>query len=226
MISKEAPNIIVVVKGNNPLSMFYCDDLKAIVYASERRFITDVLEEDPDWNEINLHGMCMYVFNRDCLPTYETYPVHFSEPNYLLGYGDYEIDGSFAKTANRRYRDSKYWKSHSKPADETDPTKKTTHVPAEPSAGSKAAMGQHIDVVEEFDSYGNVLEFQKPMHKKWKDRVARINNEIVMTDTDMDLDGAAQLREWRRQAMLDGDIPFDNSPPEDLPEDDEDGAYR
>jgi glucosamine 6-phosphate synthetase-like amidotransferase/phosphosugar isomerase protein len=72
-----APEEVMVLKGNRPLSLFYNPMINAIIYSSETTHIMTVLRGDKNWLKLNLAPMTCIVFNVDNLITPKAYPLKF-----------------------------------------------------------------------------------------------------------------------------------------------------
>jgi glucosamine 6-phosphate synthetase-like amidotransferase/phosphosugar isomerase protein len=72
-----APEEVIVLKGNKPLSLRYNKKLDAVFYSSENIQLETVLRNDGNWKKLNLKPMSCAVFNVDELTKPQITPFLF-----------------------------------------------------------------------------------------------------------------------------------------------------
>ncbi|MFI4912343.1 MAG: glucosamine 6-phosphate synthetase [Sedimentisphaeraceae bacterium JB056] len=77
LVSLLDPERIIVIKGNKPLSLFYSQRHKVICYASEAGYITDVIDKQDNWQELETKPNTILEFNFKDLENYKSRPFKF-----------------------------------------------------------------------------------------------------------------------------------------------------
>ncbi len=77
-----APQRIIILKGNKPLSLKYNPKLRAIIYSSEAFHLAVALKDDGGWKELALPPMTCAVFNTARLPEMELHPFKFNKQSW------------------------------------------------------------------------------------------------------------------------------------------------
>ena len=73
MASQNDPETVLVLKGNNPLTMRYNPFLDALVYASDESFLPALGE----WRRFELPPMTAAIFHHGDIKGYETQDLNF-----------------------------------------------------------------------------------------------------------------------------------------------------
>jgi amidophosphoribosyltransferase len=77
LVSLLDPERIIVIKGNKPLSLFYSQRQRVVIYASEAEYITGVINEQDNWQELEAEPNTILEFSFKDLENYTESPFRF-----------------------------------------------------------------------------------------------------------------------------------------------------
>ncbi len=77
IVAKTDPGTVIIAKGNRPLELAYHPVFRAVVYASDAKYLRSVQTDVPGWIALPTKAMNILVFRADNLSQFERLPFHF-----------------------------------------------------------------------------------------------------------------------------------------------------
>ncbi len=78
MASRACPDAVVVVRGNQPLTLRYCERLGVVAWASEAEFLDVALGWLADWEPVLVPSGSIAVFSALSLPRFDSLELRFN----------------------------------------------------------------------------------------------------------------------------------------------------